>query len=238
MARPRKKEYHTGDQLHFIITEDFVETANAFFDHCDARMLNASSVIRRAMEEWLERATGRDEAERGRDGIHEMRKSGKVDIAGTIPVLQQPGRPDFGAPIVHPSEIEKQRMIEQMFLIYKDGALLAHATSHVTPDLDMDIFSSMLTLIQGFVTESFSDMKDTHISMIEFGEKNILIEPSLNLDITLAIVYSGDDHREEVESIAQAIHFEMEFTFGKKLKNFDGNLDKIRGIRDIMINHI
>ena len=48
MARPRKKEYKTGDQLHFIITEDFVETANAFFDHCDEEMLNASSVMRRA----------------------------------------------------------------------------------------------------------------------------------------------------------------------------------------------
>ena len=56
MAKPRKKEYHTGDQLHFLISEDFVETANAFFDHCDEEMLNASSVIRRAMTEWLERS--------------------------------------------------------------------------------------------------------------------------------------------------------------------------------------
>ena len=78
----------------------------------------------------------------------------------------------------------------------------------------------------------------TSISMIEFGDKNILIEPSRNLEVTLAIVYSGEGQRDHVEEIAKAIHYELEFTFGKKLKDFDGNLDKIRGIREVMVNHI
>ena len=230
MAKPRKKEYQTGDQLHFIITEDFVETANAFFDHCDEEMLNASSVIRRAMTQWLDRAKGKE-------------GSGPSMWEG----MAEDTRPESSQIQTHPGWIEQennrasmkeQRVIDQMFLIYKDGALLAHATSHVTPDLDMDIFSSMLTLIQGFVTESFKDMKDTSINMIEFGDKNILIEPARNLEVILAIVYSGEEYREDVESIAKAIHYELEFTFGKKLKDFDGNLDKVRGIREVMVNHI
>ena len=68
MAKPRKKKYTTGDQLHFIITGDFVETANAFFDHCDAEMLNASSVIRRAMAEWLDRS-GKGSTQESENGI-------------------------------------------------------------------------------------------------------------------------------------------------------------------------
>ncbi|MCK5038314.1 MAG: hypothetical protein KAS16_04385 [Thermoplasmata archaeon] len=230
MAKPRKKEYQTGDQLHFIITEDFVETANAFFDHCDEEMLNASSVIRKAMTQWLDRAKGKEGSGPSMwedirdDTVHE---SSQIQ-AHPGWIEQENGR----------APMREQRVIEQMFLIYKDGALLAHATSHVTPNLDMDIFSSMLTLIQGFVTESFKDMKDTSISMIEFGDKNILIEPARNLEVILAIVYSGEEYREDVENIAKAIHYELEFTFGKKLKDFDGNLDKVRGIREVMVNHI
>ncbi len=228
MARPRKKEYKAGDQLHFIITEDFVDSANAFFGHCDEEMINASSAIRRSMEEWLYRAS------KGKGPDQDANGSGDA-LADPPPIHAQSS---WGAGNGKTTSIKGQGVIEQMFLIYKDGALLAHATSHVTPDLDMDIFSSMLTLIQGFVTESFSDMKDTNISMIEFGDKNIVIEPSRNLDVTLAIVYLGDDQREYIESIAEAIHYELEFTFGKKLKKFDGNLEMVRGIREVMLKQI
>ncbi len=230
MAKPRKKEYKTGDQLHFIITEDFVDTANAFFGHCDKEMLNASSAIRRSMEEWLNRVS------KSKGSGLEMSRPGDAESGSESQATH--ARSSWGMGKGETVPTRDERVIEQMFLIYKDGALLAHATSHVNPDLDMDIFSSMLTLIQGFVTESFSDMKDTNISMIEFGEKNIVIEPSRNLDVTLAIVYSGDDMREYVESIAEAIHYELEFTFGKKLKNFDGNLEMVRGIRDVMLKQI
>ena len=228
MARPRKKEYKAGDQLHFIITEDFVKTANAFFGHCDEEMLNASSAIRRSMEEWLDRAR------KGKGPGQDVSWPGGTESKPQAIHAQS----SWGAGNGEITSIRDHRVIEQMFLIYRDGALLAHATSHITPDLDMDIFSSMLTLIQGFVTESFSDMKDTSISMIEFGDKNIVIEPSRNLDVTLAIVYSGEDQREYVESIAEAIHYELEFTFGKKLRNFDGNLEMVRGIRDVMLKQI
>ena len=196
MAKPRKKRYETGDHSHFIITDDFTDSANRFFKHCDANMINASGAMRRAMTEWLDRNTPTD--------------------LSTTPT----------------------RVIEDVFVIYKDGALLAHATSHVIPNLDMEIFSSMLTLIQGFVTDSFTDLKNTGLRMIEFGERTILIEPAKSAEIILALVYSRKIDRAQIENIANSILYEIEFSFGFQLQEFDGNLNKVRGMREIIVNYL
>lgn len=204
MARPRKSEYRAGDQLHFIITDDFVDTANAFFRHCDEHMLNPSAVVRKAMTLWLDTATGQG-------------GGGEAD--------NMPGAPHENA-------------IEDVFVIYKDGALLAHASRRLIPNFDLDIFSSMLTLIQGFVTESFRDIQDAGIRMIEFGGQKILIEPGRSVDVMLAVVWSGDIEREDVENIAHSILYDIEFTYGRKLKDWDGNLNKLRGMREMIIRSL
>ncbi|MFH0816285.1 MAG: hypothetical protein V1934_05670 [Methanobacteriota archaeon] len=55
-----KGVYGAGDQLHFIVTEDFVETANEFMRFCRANSINTSAAIRTAMSDWLEKKTMRD----------------------------------------------------------------------------------------------------------------------------------------------------------------------------------
>lgn len=40
--------------MHFILTEDFLETYNRFIEYCDEHSINASSAIRKAIEKWLE----------------------------------------------------------------------------------------------------------------------------------------------------------------------------------------
>ncbi len=204
MARPRKKNYETGDQIHFLISDDFVSTANRFFEHCDANMINASAAMRRAMTEWLDK------------------------YSGSSPIVEIPLA----------SGPQQTTAIEDAFIIYRDGALLAHATSRVIPNLDMELFSSMLTLIQAFITESFTDFRDTGLRMIEFGERTIIIEPSKTSEIILAIVYSGEMDRYAIDDIANAILYEIEFTFGYELREFDGNLEKVRGMREIIMSHL
>jgi len=55
-----KIAYHAGDQLHFIVTEDFEETVNDFMKFCRANSINTSGAIRAAMAEWLDKKTMRD----------------------------------------------------------------------------------------------------------------------------------------------------------------------------------
>jgi hypothetical protein len=55
-----KSKYRAGDQLHFVVTEDFEDTVNEFMRFCRANSINTSGAIRMAMSEWLEKKTMRD----------------------------------------------------------------------------------------------------------------------------------------------------------------------------------
>ncbi|MFW6040872.1 MAG: hypothetical protein ACOC85_03450 [Thermoplasmatota archaeon] len=54
MSLKHKKEYYAGDQIHFIITDDFVDTYNEFVQHCDNNFINISKAVRYSIKEWLE----------------------------------------------------------------------------------------------------------------------------------------------------------------------------------------
>jgi len=109
-----KKRYIAGDQIHFIVTEDFLETANEFRTYCEANFINSSGAIRNAITGWLG------------DRVQKDAYIEQIELLSLNKIS-----------------------VEQAFLIYKDGALLAHATSRIIPNMDIDIFSSMLTAIQG-----------------------------------------------------------------------------------------
>lgn len=53
MRNGQRKHYSKGDQIHFIVTEDFVEVANEFVIFCDKNSMNVSRVIRDAIADWL-----------------------------------------------------------------------------------------------------------------------------------------------------------------------------------------
>ena len=52
MPNNRKKSYTSGDQIHFIVTEDFVDIANEFATYCRENSINTSGAIRKAIEKW------------------------------------------------------------------------------------------------------------------------------------------------------------------------------------------
>ncbi|MEW5937581.1 MAG: hypothetical protein AB1665_07175 [Candidatus Thermoplasmatota archaeon] len=53
MHRHRKGCYSPGDQIHFVVTEDFVSTANEFAVYCEKNSINASKAMREAIANWL-----------------------------------------------------------------------------------------------------------------------------------------------------------------------------------------
>jgi uncharacterized repeat protein (TIGR01451 family) len=123
-------------------------------------------------------------------------------------------------------------IVENAFLIYMDGALIAHATKEDLPDFDNELFSSMLTAIQGFVKDSFKDGKDWTLKKLEFGDRNIWIEPGKNGLVSLALVYKGGEVG--LEKLAIETLGEIEAKYGKVLKDWDGNLSNLWGAVDIV----
>jgi hypothetical protein len=130
----------------------------------------------------------------------------------------------------------RKPVVEQAFLIYKDGALLAHTTNRMIPDMDSQIFSSMFTAIQDFIKDSFKDEKNWSLDKIEFGDNKIFVARGSEGLFSLALVYKGRD--KGLRSISKKAIEAIDKGYGKELKDWDGNLDSFRGVRDLLSDTI
>ena len=119
--------------------------------------------------------------------------------------------------------------VDEVFIIYEDGRLMAHQTRRLKPGMDDDILSSMLVAIQSFVKDSFKDESSTHLQRLDFGEKKILVErgDSFYLAVVLHSNRAGN-----VPKRMQAVIEDIHKDFGVSLQNWDGDLEKVRGIKD------
>jgi hypothetical protein len=122
-------------------------------------------------------------------------------------------------------------MIEDVFLMYRDGRLIAHNTRRLRPDVDGDILSGMLTAVTAFVKESFREADTEELNELRYGKTKILIERGEY--ICLAVVVSGvaspkmrEKMKESVKSISQ--------TYADVLENWDGSVSKLKDINQIV----
>ena len=130
----------------------------------------------------------------------------------------------------------RKPVIEQAFLIYRDGALLAHSTNRMIPEMDSQIFSSMLTAIQDFVKDSFKDETEWRLNKLEFGDKKMFIMMGGNDSYNLTLVYQGRD--KGLEKISKNAVAAVDSKYGELLKEWNGDLEKLRGIRDVLTDSI
>ncbi|MEM4729369.1 MAG: PQQ-binding-like beta-propeller repeat protein [Thermoplasmata archaeon] len=122
-------------------------------------------------------------------------------------------------------------MIEDVFLMYRDGRLITHNTRRLRPDVDGDILSGMLTAVTAFVKESFREAETEELNELRYGKTKILIERGEY--ICLAVVVSGvaspkmrDKMRETVRQISQ--------TYADVLENWDGSVSKLKDINQMI----
>ena len=125
----------------------------------------------------------------------------------------------------------KKTIIEEIFLVYEDGSLIAHETRRLRPGVDEEILSSMLTAIQDFVKDSFKDEGDWSLKKLEFGDKNILVERGKH--IYIAAIYSGKGGNAILNRMRKTIE-KIDEKYGDVLENWDGDLEKLRGTKDML----
>lgn len=84
MRKRGKGSYTKGDQMHFIVTEDFVEVANEFVVFCERNSMNVSGVIRDAIQDWLRRKQYMEKRleklERGTSSMEDFAASYERDV--------------------------------------------------------------------------------------------------------------------------------------------------------------
>ncbi len=126
---------------------------------------------------------------------------------------------------------ESRIAVDEAFVIYKDGRLITHSTRRLKPGMDDQVLGSMFVAIQDFVKESFKDITSFTLRRLDFGDKSIVIEKGEHL--YLAAVLHGTPSR-KMASKMQVVVGEIEGAFHEHLEGWDGDLDKMRGVGDIV----
>jgi hypothetical protein len=121
--------------------------------------------------------------------------------------------------------------IQDVFLIYIDGCLIIHKTKEYREFVDEDIFSGMLVAVQNFVTDSFRRTSGEGLSRLDFSESKILIENGPKFFI--ALVMEGEEPGSLPLFMVETIN-EIQEEFGETLEDWDGNLEKLKGIETLV----
>ena len=67
-------------------------------------------------------------------------------------------------------------IVEDVFLIYNSGSLIARESRRIKEEVDSDIFSAMFTAVSDFVIDSFHLSKSIGLSRLEVGDNKVIIE--------------------------------------------------------------
>ena len=114
-------------------------------------------------------------------------------------------------------------IIDEVFLIYKDGRLIKHFTRRLKPDVDQDILSGMLTAVQDFIRDSFKG-ETGDLNHMQFGRFQILM--GHGRFITVAAVLMGDEIEPFRPQIIKAID-QMEDDYEVVLRDWEGDIDQL-----------
>ena len=128
-------------------------------------------------------------------------------------------------------EPESTYLVEDVFLIHSDGRLIAHYSRKFREEIDEDIFSGMLTVVQDFVKDSFRARTRVGMKRLDFGDSKILIERSPHA--FLATVVVGREPRLLPLYMLQVLK-EVEDRYGNVLERWTGLLHQLEGIDDVI----
>ncbi|MEK6851630.1 MAG: hypothetical protein AABY30_03725, partial [Candidatus Thermoplasmatota archaeon] len=144
-------------------------------------------------------------------------------IAGTLVLL------GLGAFVAYRLTRPKT-VIDEVFLLHKDGLLIKHFTRRIRPDVDSDILSGMLIAVQNFVNESFIGaeglQKEGQLDELRFGEFKMVIERG-QWGIVAAVL-SGDPTNRVKTEVKAAIQ-DLEAALGGKLEGWGGDMRSVEG---------
>jgi hypothetical protein len=117
----------------------------------------------------------------------------------------------------------EKAIIDEVFLMSRDGRLIKHFTRRLKPDVDQDILSGMLTAVQDFVKDSFRG-EGGELDQMKFGRFQVLI--GRGRFITIAAVVIGEEIEPFRPQISKAID-EIEDDYEVLLRDWKGDVGEL-----------
>lgn len=162
----------------------------------------------------------------GMDGESDVDLQGRLDdifgsdgdpFSGAIPaetkILALPPATVFEV------DAEDLPALDEIFIVSSNGIMIQHFSYKEASVIDEDILSSMLTVIQNFIQDSFD--KESELKTLEFGQYKILINNGKHLSV---VIISSDHDAEKIKPAVHKMIEEMEETHSDVLENWNGDL--------------
>jgi hypothetical protein len=118
--------------------------------------------------------------------------------------------------------------VEEAFLIYEDGRLIAHNSRRLKPERDKDIMTGMLTAVQSFVTDTLIDEERGTLDRLSYGSLTILVEGKR--EVNLATIVSGEESpvlRQGMKNIVSYVSGQ----YRSYLEDWDGDVDRFKDVK-------
>ncbi len=115
-------------------------------------------------------------------------------------------------------------VLEDLFVIGKDGKLRVHKTTRTRPDRDEDLFSGMLTVIRDFTADTFREEKGTLKSFELEEDKKVIMESAEGFYV--ALIFSGKEPGWAPKSL-EAFSQDMETMYGPLITSWSGAMDEL-----------
>jgi len=118
-------------------------------------------------------------------------------------------------------------VIDDIFLVYRDGRLIHHKARRLRPDVDDSLLTSMLTAVQGFISDSVGQEVEQTVNEIRYGDGRILIEHG---EYVFLSVFVQGEATEELHGRMQHVIEEMEMEHFHGLADWSGDVSDLKGI--------
>jgi predicted ATPase len=129
---------------------------------------------------------------------------------------------------------EETPRVDGVYLITHGGMLIKDIVRKET-ELNPDIFASMLTALENYVTETLSGLskgeKKGALNTIGFENYHILIESGNYLN--LAVLITGKENEFLINDIRE-VNGNLEMNYESIFKKWDGDIDKLHGIEKFL----
>jgi uncharacterized repeat protein (TIGR01451 family) len=123
--------------------------------------------------------------------------------------------------------------VQEVFVVYRDGSLLAHQSRTSTTDKDEDVLMAMFTAIQEFIRESFSYGTTRELKAMNLGDHSVEIQRGEHL--YLAVIFSGKA-TPGLNRRLVALVDRMEREYAGVLKDWSGNMDHLKGLDKLTVD--
>jgi hypothetical protein len=118
-----------------------------------------------------------------------------------------------------------------VFVVHQSGILIAHRSKTLTPDKDEDILAAMLSTVQDFIRDAFSQHEDTPVRGLQFDKFNILVERGTHHYV--AVVFQGRDSG-ALQTRLHQLSDRIEAEFGETLARWQGDMTAVRPVKALL----